>query len=309
MYMIKKIVKVKNCPECGGEDLIQDKEVGELVCENCGFVVSSSILNTGPEWRAFDHEQRKRRARTGGPLTFTIHDRGLSTIIDWHDRDAYGRRLKPLQKSRMYRIRKWHRRSKVSGSTERNLAYALSEMTKLAYKLNLPRNIIETASFTYRKIVRRKLVRGRSIQGVVSASIYMACRQCNVIRTLDEVSEAANISRKICARNYRFLLKRLKEDVPLYEPRRYVSKLINHLKLTGRAESIAIEVLERSKELKLTAGRSPAGLAAACIYIACILADERVTQGDVAKSAKVTEVTIRNRYKEMIEELEFRVKM
>jgi transcription initiation factor TFIIB len=307
--LIRKRAKVKNCPECGSDDLIQDNEVGELVCENCGFVVSSSLLDTGPEWRAFNAEQRKRRTRVGGPLTLTIHDRGFSTIIDWHDRDAYGRRLKPHQKSKMYRIRKWHRRSKVSGSTERNLVFALSEITKVAYKLNLPRNIIETASFTYRKIVRKKLTRGRAIRDVASATIYMACRQCNVIRTLDEVSEAANIPKKKCASSYRFLLKNLEEDVPLYEPRRYVSKLINHLNLTGNAESIAIEILEQAKELKLTSGRSPAGLAAACIYIACILADERITQGDVAKSAKVTEVTIRNRYKEMIEEIKFSVRM
>jgi hypothetical protein len=123
--------KVMGCPECGNSDLIRDYEAGELVCERCGMVISSTLFDHGPEWRAFDEEQREKRTRVGAPLTWTIHDKGLSTIIDWHDRDVYGRKLKPMQKARVYRLRKWHRRSKVSGATERNLAFALSELTKV----------------------------------------------------------------------------------------------------------------------------------------------------------------------------------
>lgn len=138
-----KSEKVNKCPECGNVDLIRDYEAGELVCEGCGMVISSTLFDHGPEWRAFDEEQREKRTRVGAPLTWTIHDKGLSTIIDWHDRDVYGRKLKPDQKARVYRLRKWHRRSKVSGATERNLAFALSELTKVAYKLNLPKNVLE----------------------------------------------------------------------------------------------------------------------------------------------------------------------
>jgi transcription initiation factor TFIIB len=142
---VKKI-SVRICPECGNQDLIQDFEAGELVCERCGYVITNKLLDHGPEWRAFNREELERRARVGSPLTWTIHDKGLSTIIDWHDRDIHGRKLKPMQKARVYRLRKWHRRSKVSGSTDRNLSYALSEMTKISYRLNLPRNVLETAS-------------------------------------------------------------------------------------------------------------------------------------------------------------------
>ncbi|RLI17775.1 transcription initiation factor IIB, partial [Candidatus Bathyarchaeota archaeon] len=162
------------CSECGSTELIRDYEVGEIVCARCGYVISTSLFDQGPEWRAFDEEQRERRTRVGAPLTWTIHDKGLSTIIDWHDRDIYGRKLKPVEKAKVYRLRKWHRRSKVSGATERNLAYALSELTKVAYKLNLPKNVLETASVLYRRIVKQRLIRGRSRQGIAAASITMA---------------------------------------------------------------------------------------------------------------------------------------
>ena len=126
------------CTECGSTNLLRDYDSGELVCEKCGFVLSTTLIDQGPEWRAFDQEQRDKLPRVGAPVTWTIHDKGLSTTIGWQDRDASGRRLSPEERARLYRLRKWQRRSKVSDSTQRNLAHALSEMSKIAYKLNLP---------------------------------------------------------------------------------------------------------------------------------------------------------------------------
>ncbi|MFQ6086574.1 MAG: TFIIB-type zinc ribbon-containing protein, partial [Candidatus Bathyarchaeia archaeon] len=170
--------KVQQCPECGSDRLMRDYECAEIVCMNCGFVIAAKLADRGPEWRAFNAEQRAKRARVGAPLTYTIHDKGLSTMIDWHDRDIYGKRLSPGQKAQIYRLRKWQRRIRVSDATERNLAFALSEISKIANALNLPKNILETASVIYRRAVKERLIRGRSIQGVTAAAVYVACRQC-----------------------------------------------------------------------------------------------------------------------------------
>jgi transcription initiation factor TFIIB len=298
-----KSKKITGCPECDSNDLIRDYEAGELVCKSCGMVASSKLFDYGPEWRAFNLEQREKRTRVGAPLTWTIHDKGLSTTIDWTDRDIYGRGLSPEQRSQAYRLRKWNRRSKVSGASEKNLAYALSELTKVAYKLNLPRNVLETSSVIYRQVVRKRLIRGRSIQGVVAASIYMACRQCNVIRSLEEVGNAANISKKENGRNYRFLLRNLETRVPPVEVKSYISKFVNQLALSGTVENLAMQILEQAMVMRLTGGRGPAGMAAAATYIASILTNERRTQGEIARGAQVTEVTIRNRYKELTQKL------
>ena len=301
--------RIERCTECGSTDLIRDHEAGELVCERCGFVISSTLLDHGPEWRAFNAEQREKRTRVGAPLTWTIHDKGISTLIGWHNRDVYGRKLNPMQMARVYRLRKWHRRSKVSGSTDRNLVFALSELTKVSYKLNLPRNVLETASAIYRRCIRQRLIRGRSIQGVAVASLYLACRQCSVIRTLEEVSKAAHISKKEGGRNYRFLLRKMQTKVPLVDPKNYVSKFVNYLALSGNTENIALKILDQAIELRLTSGRGPGGMAAAATYIASLLTDERRTQGEIARAAHVTEVTIRNRYKELTQRLDIRVDM
>jgi len=209
----------------------------------------------------------------------------------------------------MYRLRKWNRRSKVYGSTERSLAYALSELTKVAFKLSLPKNVLETAAVIYRRTVRMRLIRGRSIQGLAVASLYMACRQCNVIRSLKEVGRAANVSKKESGRHYRFLLRKLDTRVPPVEAKSYVSKFVNQLGLSGNVESMAMTILDQAVELRLTSGRAPSGLAAAATYIASVLLAERRTQGEIARGARVTDVTIRNRYKELIQKLIIHVEL
>jgi len=304
-----KLKKEAACEECGSSNLLRDYETSELTCQACGIVVSNTELSTGPEWRAFDQQQRDKLPRVGAPVTWTIHDKGLSTTIGWQNRDASGRKLSPEQRARLYRLRKWHRRSKVSDSTQRNLAHALSEMSKISNKINLPRNVIETSSMIYRRAIQKQLIRGRTIQSVAVASIYMACRQCSVIRTLEDVANAANITKKEAARNYRFLLRELKSSVPQVNPQGYISKMVNKLELTGDTEKLAMAILTQASEMKLTSGRGPAGIAASCIYISSQLTNERRTQGEIAKEAQVTEVTIRNRYKELVQRLDFNVSL
>lgn len=298
-------LKVQQCSECGSTRIMRDSEFAEIVCMDCGFVLATKLADRGPEWRAFDDEQRAKRTRVGAPLTYTIHDKGLSTMIDWHDRDIYGKRLSPGQKAQIYRLRKWQRRIRVSDATERNLAFALSEVSKIANALSLPKNILETASVIYRKAVKEHLIRGRSIQGVTAAAIYVACRQCGLARTLEEIAQASNINRKEIGRSYRFLIKELDYFIPPLKPSQYITKFSNQLTMQGKVEEIAHKILTTAKDLKLTSGRGPTGIAAAASYIASVLTGERKTQREIAEIAQVTEVTIRNRYKELVERMLF----
>lgn len=299
--------KVQSCPECGSIRLMRDYECAEVVCMDCGIVIAAKIADRGPEWRAFDDEQRSKRTRVGAPLTYTIHDKGLSTTIDWHDRDVYGKSLSPGQKAQVYRLRKWQRRIRVSDATERNLAFALSEITKISNNLSLPKSILETASVIYRKAVKERLIRGRSIQGVTSAAIYLACRQCGLPRTLDEIAQASTVSKKEVGRSYRFLIRELNYKIPPLRPSQYITKFAAQLTMQGKVEEIAHKILATAKQLKLTSGRGPTGIAAATSYVASVLTGERKTQREIAEIAQVTEVTIRNRYKELVERLMFEI--
>ena len=304
-----KLLNTGVCKECGGARLLRDSETGELVCPSCGMVISSTTFDTGPEWRAFDPGKQESLPRVGAPLNLMIHDRGLSTNIGWQNRDAMGRKLDPETMSKIYRLRKWQRRSKVTDSVDRNLSYALGEMTKICSRLNLPRNVTETSSMNYRQALKASIVRGRTIRSVAVACIYLACRQCGVIRTLEDVAVSVGISKKEAARNYRFLLRSIKPSVSQVNPRGYVSKIVSNLGLMGDTERLAVRILEQASEMKLTGGRGPSGIAAACVYISTRLTEDLRTQGDIAREAQVTEVTIRNRYKEMVECMDFMVQV
>ncbi len=291
------------CPECGSRDLMRDYDLAEIVCVDCGYVIDEKIADSRPEWRAFDDEQRTKRTRVGAPITYTIHDKGLSTTIDWSDKRSIGGKLTSTQRMELYSLRKWQRRVRVQDATERNLAMALSELSKLSSGLNLPKNIVETASVIYRRAIKKRLIRGRSIHNLTAAAIYLSCRQCGIPRTLDEVALIANLNKKDIARSYRFMVRELEAFVPPSTSRNYAARFSNKLIISGKAEAMAIKILEVAKKLKLTSGRGPTGIAAAATYLSTVLANERKTQREIAEVADVTEVTIRNRYKELLEKL------
>jgi transcription initiation factor TFIIB len=282
---------------------MRDYDAAEVVCETCGYVIVEKLVDSRPEWRAFDEEQKAKRTRVGAPLTFTIHDKGLSTVIDWRDKRPSGKSLTPAERLDLYKLRKWQRRVRVSDATERNLAVALSELSKLSSGLNLPKNILETASVIYRRAIKKKLIRGRSIHNVTAAAIYMSCRQCGVARTLDEIAASSSLNKKDIGRSYRFMVRELDTFVPPSTSMHYAARFSNKLGISGKAEAIALRILNIAKGMKLTSGRGPTGIAAASTYVATVLTNERRTQREIAEVANVTEVTIRNRYKELLERL------
>jgi len=295
------------CPECGSRQLVHDYERAELVCQSCGLVIDDDIIDRGPEWRAFDSDQWMKRSRVGAPMTLTIHDKGLSTMIDLRNRDSHGKAISYKNLAQLYRLRKWQSRIRISNATERNLAFALSELDRMASALGLPRNLRETAAMVYRHAVDKDLIRGRSVEGVATTVLYVACRQCSVPRTLDEIAEVSRVSRKEIGRTYRVVSRELGLKLLPTSPVDYVPRFCSALTLNCEIQSRTVEILRQAGERNLTSGKGPTGVAAAAIYISSILGGERRTQHDVAEVAGVTEVTIRNRYKELAEKLEIEI--
>ncbi|MGC8496709.1 MAG: transcription initiation factor IIB [Thermoplasmata archaeon] len=287
------------CPECGSTHLIRDYERGELICQDCGLVIDDSYIDQGPEWRAFDAEQDDKRARTGAPINYLTHDKGLATEISWSNKDSYGKRIPHRNRAQIYRVRKWHQRIRVSNSAERNLSVALQEMKNITIKMKLPKDVEETAAVIYRKAVFKNLIRGRSIESIVAASIYAACRLVDMPRTLEEVSKDSEINKKKIGRAYRHLTKELSLNLKPTVPSSYITQFCNRLNLDKNVVTEAEEIVRRASEMGLTSGKGPTGVAAAAIYIASTTLDQQKTQKEIAEVAGVTEVTIRNRYKEI----------
>ncbi len=291
------------CPECSGKRLIRDYERGELLCAQCGLIIVENIQDQGPDWRAFDAEQKAKRARGGAPIKYMRPNKGLVTEIDQYNRDIRGGKISPKKQAQLYRIRKWHKRVSIASSMERNLVIALAELDRVASSLGLPENIKESAALLYRKAVKEELIRGRLIESVVAAVIYAICRMQGIPRTLDEIAKASGMEKKEIGRAYRFLKTELDVNVPLTDPSQYVQKFATALRLGGNVQEEAIKLIRKALKKGLISGRGPTGVAAAALYIASAMFGDKRTQKEVADVAGVTEVTIRNRYRELKKEL------
>jgi transcription initiation factor TFIIB len=279
--------------------MVLDSQSGELICSSCGYVVKEKIEDTGPEWRSSSKDEGKDESRAGLPTSIASHDMGLSTIIGSGNRDSTGRPLSGSMRTTVDRLRTWDRRSQMHESADRNMGKAFVQLRTFADKLSLPEEIVERAAYVYRKALERGLIRGRSITEMIAASLYAACRDSEIPRTLKDVAKVANITRKDLARSYRLLIREMDIKMPVPDPAKSVAKIASKVNAGEKTRRRALEILAKARQLGVSAGKDPVGLAASALYVASTLSGEDKTQRDIAQAAGVTEVTIRNRYKNL----------
>jgi len=292
------------CPSCACSEIITDYVHGEELCKKCGLVLKEMLFNFGPEWRDFDSDQKISKARTGGPVKFSKQSLGLTSEIDRRDCDIKGGAIPTRRKAQLYRLRIWQRRSRMGTSVDRNLSIALPELDRICCLLNVTDNLKEEAAMIYRKAVNHGLVRGRSVESVVAAVIYIVCRNHQTPKTLMELSVVSDVKGKDIVKSYKKLCHGLKIKLAVSTPMDYVSQFASALGLSGETEARAVEILEKAVELGVGCGRSPTGVAAAAIYIAGKLTGDRQLQSEMQeKLPGVTRVTISSRAEELVEAL------
>lgn len=287
------------CPECGNSAVSNHNTAGERVCADCGFVLAEAHVDDVPEWRAFSQEERETKARAGEPLTYTRHDMGVSTEVGAGSGELS---TVPGKKRAQYaRIQQWH--SRRTGAKDRNLGFAFSELKRLASQLHLPEAVQEEVARLYGKAVEDDLVKGRSMEGVLTAVIYAVARKQGVPRTLDEIAEASGLEEREIGRTYRYVARELGLDIRPAKPEEYLSRFTSELDVSGRVQERARRLIERARDESLLAGKGRTGIVGAAVYIAAMLEQEKRTQPEVADVVGVTEVTLRNRYQELVAEL------
>jgi transcription initiation factor TFIIB len=281
-------------------NLVTDPDTGEIIRRDTGEVVSN-VVSREREWRGFDSADLADRARTGVPTTLAFHDMGLSTIIGKKDLDASGNALNATTKASMGRLRMWNSRSQRHSPTERNLQQAFSMLSKLKDQLNLPDYIIEKAAYVYRKAQERGLIRGSTIGSVLSASIYIATRQSGVLRTLEDISQSANVRPKQAVRSYRRVVSELDLRVPLVDEAKYIIRVSDRLGFAEKTKRRALDLMQIAKKRGAFVGKDPVGMAASILYLVNLEDTDQTpkSQAEIAKASGVTEVTIRNRSKEL----------
>lgn len=285
---------VNNCPECGGK-IITIHEKGEAVCGQCGLVAKERILDIAHSGkRAFTKQEKDKRERTGSPISILLPDMGLSTIIDKNN----------IKNPDLKRAAKWN--SRMSWD-KRNMLIATTELKRIASNLNLPNHVKKSAIRLYKEAFKKKLLRGRSINGMVAACLYFACREKKIPRTLQEILEETSVDAKNVRRCYRTLIKELNLKVPSTDPISLIPRFIADLGLDTEYEKTAVKILKVFTSNFSISGKDPKGLCAGALYITCKMRGKRVSQKEIANLVGVTEVTLRSRYKELAKKLGIKI--
>lgn len=272
---------------------VTDNVRGEILCARCGMILADKVEDSGPEQQSFSAEDYNNSTRTGLGSALSIHDKGLSTVIGNTDRDASGNSISTHMKYAFNRLRTWDSRSK-SNSAERNLRSAFIIMGAIQSKLDLSDAVVERAAYLYRKALTKNMIRGRTISGMILAALYVACRESGVPRTMQDVSDAGNISFKNLSRHYRVFVKTLELQVDSLNPSELVSKIGTSVGLSEKAQRDALGFVEMAKKKGLADGKNPMSLAATALFMAGVINGESVTQDKIAKASGISAVTIRN---------------
>ncbi len=306
MGLSRQTIKQTECPECGNKAFVYDSKMGEVICTFCGYVLGKDHINRKQEWRAYTQEEWEKRSRAAPNL-------GQSTQIG----DKYDSRgMRKFPSSKIRRLKK-HQRRAAKSKEAHNIRIAEPELQKIISKLHLPSNVKELATVVYKMASEQNLIRGRTVIGIVAASIYFACRLLQIPRPLSEFSQKTGFSEKEIARDYRFLHKELahklnqKLNIKVQAPSylQLIDPITENLQISIKTARLATEIIKAAEKKKITHGKDPKGMTAAAIYIACVLNKEKMAQKEIADEAQVTEVTLRNRYKELKEKLLFEISL
>ena len=281
-----------NLDTCKTYPAITDSERGEIVCGGCGLILVQNLADASYENKGYSQEDFMKQSRTGPATSLTMFDKGLSTVIG-SNKDSSGNTLSNKTKYEFNRLRTWDQRSKSRKTATLSKAFTLLHSMKT--KLGIPDNVVENAAYIYRKIVSAKLTRGRTMSSLISASLYAACRQNNIPRTLDDIADAGNVERRILSRDLRTIIRKLELNLNQYDTSSFISKISNNMNLKEKTKRGAFEILKRCEEKEITAGKHPVAQAAASLYISCIINGERISQKKFSLEAGVSDVTIRNR--------------
>jgi len=298
MLKIKRDSKLR-CPECGSTEILVDTVRGENICSKCGLILNENMIDTQQDWRAFDTEELEKTARTGAPLTRMRHDRGVGTEIGKSKAELF--KVSAGKRGQYFRIKNWQKR--LISSKDRNYGYALSELERIASALNLPKNLQEEIGTMYEKALEEGLVKGRSIEAVIGALVYALSREYGSPRLMSEICEVSGVDKRDLGRTYRYVARKLNLRVIPAKAIDYVPRCATILNLSDRTQVLAKRYLKKIKSEEEVSGKGPIGLAAATLYIAAIMNGELISQRKIAEAIGVTEVTIRNRCKDIAKNL------
>jgi transcription initiation factor TFIIB len=273
------------CPECNQGNLIHDQKTGAIICSHCGLVIEQ-IIDSGPEWRAFNAEEKKKKARIDRPTSITAYDKGLGSQI--------GNKMNYRNNSNINRLRKLNLWTKGQEKFSRNLKKAMILIDKVCSQFKLPKIINKGTALLYRKIIKKKMTKGRSIEYIVLATVYIICRKFEIPIKISELTSFFYVKEKAFWHYFRLIVEEFELHISPISISTLIKRYLNELGLSYDVEREAMDLLKICKGGQRFIGKSPSGIAGAIIYYSSIITGDNRSQAKISEVADVSETTIRN---------------
>jgi transcription initiation factor TFIIB len=284
----------QGCPECDGR---VTTNAHETVCEDCGLILADEQIDHGPEWREFDEDETTQR-RTGAPNTVARHDRGIGSEIG-RKQDSQGRTLSGKKRRHLGRLRREHTRAKIGSKADRNLLSGMVEIRRMTAALDFTESLRDQACQLFRTAQNEDVLRGRSIESIASGCLYAACRLNEYPRTFEEIATVSKLDEGKVRMGYKVLNRELELPVPPAGAEQYLPQIASETGVSNETERRARTLLEDALGDTVARGCNPAGVAAGALYVAGQETGELLTQAETADAADVSNVTVRERYREI----------
>lgn len=291
--------KGQNCKHCDS-NLAEDNKTGEFYCPDCGYIPDDqSNVSLTADWRSFNGTGEK--SRVGSPETNTRHDKGLSTEISWQNKDGYGSTLSQKQKQKFRRLRKWDDHSKRSTRSDRTQSKGLGEISRMASALGLTERTEETAAMIFKQAHKNNIILGRSIEGVATASLHLATKIEDQPRPLRKFKSVARISIDRVKKDRNEINRQLNLSIKPTKPEKHLPRFTKKLDLDVNTQEEAKRLIQDYREQHNTSGEKPTAIASTALYTAALKTGREISQLTLSNTLPITDVTIRKKYKKMID--------
>ena len=303
------------CSICNNDfKTVSDPESGEIICNVCGIVLSDKEKELPLHSRVQEEMTVINHANTIATSTTNLNlkhfynnnllfDIESSTIIGKSNVDAIGKRISNDMQNKIDKLRIWEQRTRYTNPNERNLKDAFNKLNNITHKLGLSNAIVEKSFYLYRKASSSGLVQGRTTEGILSSALYLACKELGTPKTLKEISDITNVKIKSISKYSRLLSFKLDlKPIPVIDPIKCIIKIANNLNLDEKIKHKAIDIMKEVMKKEIHVGKNPLAIAASTIYAACKnRKDNDKTQLEIANSADISAVVVRDRYNDIID--------
>lgn len=309
------------CSICNNDfKTVSDPETGEIICSICGIVFSgeekklplhprvqeeitvishanNTITNTNTNLQYNENNSNNNN------ILFNIES---STIIGKSNVDAVGKRISNDMQNKIDKLRIMEQRTRYINPRDRNLKDAFTKLNNIKHKLRLSNSIVEKSFYLYRKASSLGLVKGRTTEGILSAAVYLACKEFETPKTLKEISDITNVKIKSISKYSRLLIFELDlKPIPVIDPIKCIIKIANNLNLEEKTKHKAIKIMKEIMKEEIHLGKNPLSIAASTIYAICKTREENdKTQLEIANSANISAVVVRDRYNDIIDKVD-----